>query len=269
MIRCDAHMHTRFSEDSDASVHSMLDAAIERGMEAVCITDHLDKDFPQTPDFPAGAFLFDLGNYFQRLTQLKEEYQKKLEVRIGVEIGLQPHLGEYYRELTEKYPFDFVIFSCHQVENKEYWRQEPQEGKTQLEYNRRYYQEILDVVKVYKDYSILGHLDVIKRYDKQGEIEFEKIQDLIEQIFEVVIADGKGIELNTSSRAYKLKSLMPSKEILKLYHDMGGKIITIGSDAHNADRIGDCVMESQKILKDIGFDGIYTFEKMKPEFHRF
>ena len=57
MIRCDAHMHTRFSEDSDASVHSMLDAAIERGMEAVCITDHLDKDFPQTPDFPAGAFL--------------------------------------------------------------------------------------------------------------------------------------------------------------------------------------------------------------------
>ena len=156
-------------------------------------------------------------------------------------------------ELTEKYPFDFVIFSCHQVENKEYWRQEPQEGKTQLEYNRRYYQEILDVVKVYKDYSILGHLDVIKRYDKQGEIEFEKIQDLIEQIFEVVIADGKGIELNTSSRAYKLKSLMPSKEILKLYHDMGGKIITIGSDAHNADRIGDCVMESQKILKDIGF----------------
>ena len=79
----------------------------------------------------------------------------------------------------------------------------------------------MDVVKVYKDYSILGHLDVIKRYDKQGEIEFEKIQDLIEQIFEVVIADGKGIELNTSSRAYKLKSLMPSKEILKLYHTDG------------------------------------------------
>ena len=79
MIRCDAHMHTRFSEDSDASVHSMLDAAIERGMKSVCITDHLDKDFPQTPDFPAGAFLLDLENYFQRLTQLKEEYQKKLD----------------------------------------------------------------------------------------------------------------------------------------------------------------------------------------------
>ena len=109
MIACDAHMHTRFSEDSDASVHSMLDAAVNKGMQAVCITDHLDKDFPETPDFPAGAFMFDLDEYFSRLTQLKTEYQKKLEVRIGVEIGLQPHLGEYYKELTEKYPFDFVI----------------------------------------------------------------------------------------------------------------------------------------------------------------
>ena len=76
MIACDAHMHTRFSEDSDASVHSMLDAAVNKGMQAVCITDHLDKDFPETPDFPAGAFMFDLDEYFSRLTQLKTEYQK-------------------------------------------------------------------------------------------------------------------------------------------------------------------------------------------------
>ena len=76
-----------------------------------------------------------------------------------------------------------------------------------------------------------------------------------------MIADGKGIELNTSSRAYKLKSLMPSKEILKLYHDMGGKIITIGSDAHNADRIGDCVMESQKINAGKSVEGKYSGNK--------
>ena len=123
MITCDAHMHTRFSEDSDASVHSMLDAAVNKGMQAVCITDHLDKDFPETSDFPAGAFMFDLDEYFRRLTQLKTEYQKKLEVRIGVEIGLQPHLGEYYKELTEKYPFDFVIGSVHLIHGQDpYYR---------------------------------------------------------------------------------------------------------------------------------------------------
>ena len=236
----DYHVHSHFSEDTDFPMELEIQKAIKLGMDELCFTEHSDYDVPTVVNC-------DYDAYIEVMDKMKEQYE----------------------ETFRQYPFDFVIFSCHQVENKEYWRQEPQEGKTQLEYNRRYYQEILDVVKVYKDYSILGHLDVIKRYDKQGEIEFEKIQDLIEQIFEVVIADGKGIELNTSSRAYKLKSLMPSKEILKLYHDMGGKIITIGSDAHNADRIGDCVMESQKILKDIGFDGIYTFEKMKPEFHRF
>ena len=155
------------------------------------------------------------------------------------------------------------------MENQEFCRQQVQKGKTQREYNRRYYQEILDVAKIYKNYSILGHLDVVKRYDLKGEIAFDEIRDLIEEIFEVIIADGKGIELNTSSFAYQLKSLMPSREILELYYDMGGRIITIGSDAHNADRIGDHIKESEEILKEIGFGGIYTFDRMEPRFHSF
>ena len=258
----DYHVHSHFSEDTDFPMELEIQKAIKLGMDELCFTEHSDYDVPTVINC-------DYDAYFEEMEKMKDKYKGQITLKTGIEFGIQTHTTKAYEETFRQYPFDFVIFSCHQVENKEYWRQEPQEGKTQLEYNRMYYQEILDVVKIYKDYSILGHLDVIKRYDKQGEIEFEKIKDLIEQIFEVVIADGKGIELNTSSRAYKLKSLMPSKEILKLYHDMGGKIITIGSDAHNADRIGDCVMESQKILKDIGFEGIYTFEKMKPEFHKF
>ena len=229
----DYHVHSHFSEDTDFPMELEIQKAIKLGMDELCFTEHSDYDVPTVVNC-------DYDAYFEEMEKMKDKYKGQITLKTGIEFGIQTHTTKAYEETFRQYPFDFVIFSCHQVENKEYWRQEPQEGKTQLEYNRRYYQEILDVVK-----------------------------DLIEQIFEVVIADGKGIELNTSSRAYKLKSLMPSKEILKLYHDMGGKIITIGSDAHNADRIGDCVMESQKILKDIGFDGIYTFEKMKPEFHRF
>ena len=239
-----------------------IQKAIKLGIDELCFTEHSDYDV-------ANVINCDYDAYFEELEKMKEKYKDQITLRSGNEFGIQTHTTKAYEETFRKYLFDFIILSCHQVENKEYWRQEPQEGKTQLEYNRRYYQEILDVVKIYKDYSILGHLDVIKRYDKQGEIEFEKIKDLIEEIFEIVIADGKGIELNTSSYAYNLKSLMPSKEILKLYYDMGGKIITIGSDAHDADRIGDRVLQSQKILKEIGFEGIYTFERMKPEFHEF
>lgn len=108
-------MHTCFSADSEAPVTFMLDAAVEKGLEGVCITDHMDLDFPETPDFPANAFQFDLDEYFGRLNRLKEQYKDKLDLRIGVEIGLQKHLGEAYHRLTETYPFDFVIGSVHLV----------------------------------------------------------------------------------------------------------------------------------------------------------
>lgn len=258
----DYHLHSYFSDDTDFPMELEIKKAIELGMDELCFTEHSDYDVPTVVNC-------DYDAYFKEMQKMKEKYRGQIVLKTGIEFGIQVHTAKAYEKTFKQYPFDFVIFSCHQVENKEYCRQQPQQGKTQLEYNRRYYQEILDVVKIYKDYSVLGHLDVIKRYDRNGEIEFEKIRDLIEKIFEVVIADGKGIELNTSSFAYKLKSLMPSKEILQLYHDMGGKIITIGTDAHNAERVGDRILESQKILKDIGFEGIYTFDKMKPKFYEF
>lgn len=190
-------------------------------------------------------------------------------LKAGIEFGVQVHTVPEYEEAFKKYPFDFVLLSFHQVDDKEFWRQDFQKGKTQEEYNRRYYEEILKTVKIYKNYSVIAHMDVIKRYDLQGEYPFEKIQDLVKQIFEVIIPDGKGIELNTSSRAYKLKSLMPSREILELYHQMGGEVITIGSDAHNEERIGEDVKEMQELLKEIGFQGICTFDRMQPVFHPF
>lgn len=258
----DYHVHSHFSDDTDFPMEKEIQKAIELGLDELCFTEHVDYGVPTVINC-------DYDAYFEEMDRMKKKYQEKIALKTGIEFGIQVHTVDYYEDIFSKYPFDFVIFSCHQVENQEFCRQQVQKGKTQREYNRRYYQEILDVVKIYKNYSILGHLDVVKRYDLEGEIAFDEIRDLIEEIFEVIIADGKGIELNTSSFAYQLKSLMPSREILELYYDMGGRIITIGSDAHNADRIGDRIKESEEILKEIGFEGIYTFDRMEPRFHSF
>lgn len=114
----------------------------------------------------------------------------------------------------------------------------------------------------------MGHLDMIRRYDKAGEYPFEKVRDLVEEILKTVIARGKGIELNTSCFRYGLPDLTPGREILTLYRNMGGKILTIGSDTHREAHLGVRIKEMHGELKSLGFESVYTFEKMEPIAHR-
>ena len=153
------------------------------------------------------------------------------------------------------------------MENQEFWTQDFQRGKSQQEYNERYYQELLEVVQKYKHYSVLGHLDLIKRYDPAGIYPFERVRPWIEKILKVVVAEGKGIEINTSAKRYGLTETMPSIEILKCYRECGGRIVTIGSDSHKPEHLGAGISEAKELLKSLGFDSFCTFDQMQPVFH--
>jgi len=131
----------------------------------------------------------------------------------------------------------------------------------------KYYKELLEVMKVFHDYDVLAHLDLVSRYDAKGPIDLKEIRDILAEILTTVIRNGKGIELNTSSWHYGLGDTTPSRDILKLYHDLGGRIITVGSDAHKPDYLGDHFQDAADILKEIGFTEYCTFEKHQPDFH--
>lgn len=119
----------------------------------------------------------------------------------------------------------------------------------------------------YKNYSVLGHLDSIVRYDEAGPYPFDKIKDIVAEILKVVIKDGKGIEVNTSSHRYGINDLTPSRDILRLYRDLGGYILTIGSDAHASSHLGAYIRETMDEIRNIGFESFCTYEQMKPSFH--
>lgn len=180
---------------------------------------------------------------------------------------MQMHTIPLYETLFAKYPFDFIILSVHQVDNKEFWTQDFQKGRSQKEYNERYYEEMLKLVKSYQNYSVLGHVDLIVRYDEQGVYPFKKVEPIIVEILKTVIEHEKGIELNTSSRRYGLKDTTPSKDILNLYRKLGGEIITIGSDSHKPEHLGRDIEEAKHLLKNLGFTYFCTYEKMKPVYH--
>lgn len=272
----DYHVHTNYSDDSSYLMEDVIKDAIEKGIEDICITDHVDYgikyDWDQVDKmiYRDGMPLanVDYEKWEKELTYLQDKYKDQISIKMGMEFGMQMHTIQQYQQLFHKYPFDFIILSVHQVEDKEFWTQDFQKGKTQQEYIERYYQEMLDLVTHYQDYSVLGHMDLIVRYDKQGLYPFDKIKPMIQKILERVIADGKGIEVNTSYHRYGLNDMTPSRDILKLYHELGGKIVTIGSDSHQKEHLGAYIQEAKEELKALGFEYYCTFDKLQPLFHQ-
>lgn len=272
----DYHVHTEFSDDSVYPMEQVVRDAIARGMDEICFTDHVDYGIKQ--DWDCGKPILYRGEeplanvdypvYIARIKELQEIYREKIRIRIGIEFGMQVHTIPSYRALFQKYPFDFVILSVHQVDDREFWTQDFQRGKSQKEYNEKYYEEMLNVIRKYRDYSVLGHMDLIARYDEKGEYPFEKVKPVISEILRTVISDGRGIEFNTSYHRYGLKNTTPSVNILKLYRELGGEIITIGSDSHKAEHLGAYIKEAGHLLKELGFQYFCTYEKQQPIFHR-
>lgn len=258
-MRADYHVHTYYSDDSECPMEEMVKQAIAIGLDEIAFTEHVDYGVKTDTNCP-------YDRYFEELGRLRERYAGRLSIRAGIEFGVQTHTVERYRRDFAAYPFDFVILSNHQIGDREFWDYGFQKGKSQEEYQHAYYEAILKLVRQYRDYSVLGHLDMIKRYDPCGDYPDARILGIVEQILRQVILDGKGIEVNTSSFEYGLKDLTPSREILKLYHRLGGKILTIGSDSHVTKTLGGHMEDVRKTLKEIGFQQFCTFENMRPIF---
>ncbi len=285
-MRADYHLHSEFSDDSRELMEDQIKQGIAIGLDEMCFTDHVDYGIKRDWDDPLGIEWRDGDNdqgekdpvanvnypeYFDTLFCLQVQYENEISVKAGLEFGIQSHTVTQFQRLYDKYKhkLDFILFSMHQVEDKEFWTGEFQEGRTQDEYNRKYYEEILKTMQMYKDYSVLAHLDMIVRYDKNGVYPFEKVKDIIAAILEQAIRDDKGIEINTSSWKYGLSDTQPSRAILRLYKDLGGKILTVGSDAHKKEFLGSHFDDAFAILKDeIGFKEIATFNKMIPSFYK-
>lgn len=271
----DYHVRSEFSDDSVYPMEQVVKDAIAMGLYEICFTDHVDYGIKD--DWDCGHPIkyrgkeplanVDYPLYDAKIKELQYLYDEEITIKMGMEFGMQTHTIEQYKALFRKYPFDFIILSVHQVEDQEFWTQDFQQDRSQKEYNERYYEEMLDLVRTYEDYSVLGHMDLITRYDKKGIYPFGKLKPLIEEILKTVIERGKGIEFNTSYHRYGLKDTTPSMDILKLYRRLGGEIITMGSDSHKPEHLGAYIEEGKQLLKSLGFRFFCTYEKMSPIYH--
>jgi histidinol-phosphatase (PHP family) len=268
MIKSDFHVHSLFSSDSTAPMEDMVEKALSLGMSKICFTDHMDYDFPEGYGLP---FVFNPEEYFKELAVITDKYQSKIKVLKGIELGLQPYLAPRYQELMDQYDFDFAIGSSHLVNGidpyyPEYWLNKSKEEGIEL-----YFKSIIDNVKAFSGYQVYGHLDYIIRYapDKNQSYTYEKYADIIDEMLKTIISHGKGIEVNTAGYKYGLGYAHPQTDVLKRYKELGGEIITIGSDGHKPEHLGYDFPKAEQLLISLGFKYYVTYEKQKPVFEMF
>ncbi|WP_027964831.1 histidinol-phosphatase HisJ family protein [Halalkalibacillus halophilus] len=258
----DNHMHSNFSADCDAPMEDMIESGIKQGVKQLTFTEHIDYDYPdQTITFDVA-----LDAYAEKIAAMQQKYKQQIEIRKGIEIGVQPHILAQYETLLNKETFDFIICSMHTTNKLDLHSGNLFNGRSLNEAYELYYQELLDCVQRFEQFSILGHLDLVTRYKYEPGV--HHFFEIIDELFHTIIPRGQGIEINTSGYKYGMERLHPTKDILERYKELGGEIITVGSDAHKPERVGDRLEEAYHLLDEVGFKYVTTFKDRKPQFHK-
>lgn len=262
----DFHLHSKFSGDSDAAPEDIINNAIAKGMRHICFTDHLDIDYPEDDcDFD-----LDEDSYWSYLSSLKNKYIDKINILIGMETGLQPHIAYELDSRIKKHDFDFIIGSSHIVNGTDPYYRSFFENRTNYDAYMEYFLSIKECLKTCRNFDVYGHIDYVIRYTPYKDMKFRytDFSDIIDDILKDLIYAGKGIELNTGGYAAGLNSPNPCPDIIRRYKELGGEIITVGSDAHKAENIGGYFKNAESVLKECGFDYYTVFQKRKAVFIR-
>ena len=268
MYLADYHTHSRISPDARSPMADMAEAAIAAGLDELCFTDHVEPIVWATTQ-PRGPY--DWQALTEEFARAQAAVGGRITLRLGVELGDAPWDFAHTERLMADAPqLDFIIGSIHML-SAAY-------GCTDLYYfdpaddaaARRGMADYLELVRQLANwdgtYSVLGHLTLPLRYlnENRGfQLTFHGFEAEIEEILRILIQKGRGIELNTN----RGHTPLPDEKWLRMYRDLGGEIITLGTDAHDPTYVGCAIRERQELLRRCGFRRFCTFRRMEPVWH--
>ena len=259
----DYHIHSSLSFDTDCPTLKIAEKAAEIGLKEICFTDHFD-------------YFFDPNANHNNFT--KEEYGKiydnlsvkSIKIKRGIEFGLTPWNVPQFNHMSNNFNLDFIIGSVHYLESgdpyieKKYWQ-----GITVKQAYKNYLKGIYDCVKVHNNFNVLGHLTYVCKCPLSPTHEpllYKDFSDITDEIFKILIKKGIGLEINTSG-VDSIGGFLPDKDFLIRFRELGGEIISVGSDSHDERRVGQYIPQALEMIKDI-FGYICTFENRKPIFNK-
>lgn len=271
MFLCDYHIHTSFSFDADksATLDAICQSAIDRGLSSIAITDHLDVNYKY--EYP--EIFYDANGAKDEVFAAKEKYKGKLDIAYGIELGQAHHYPDDTRKILDKYNFEFVICSLHNLRNFKdfyfYFKENNDMSPARLdELYSLCLDEICEYIELFGDrIDTIGHITYMHRYMAECGIsmDFSHHKEKLELLFSLAISNNVAIELNTSTLYKGLGFTMPTKDIMQIYNDLGGRLVTVGSDAHTPKNVGRGISEGICMLKEIGFDSVLCVKDGKKQ----
>jgi len=258
----DFHMHSNVSFDSECPPRDMITAAEKMGLREICFTDHYDAN-----DIKGrGGDFFSVEDYTNKYADISS---KSVLLRRGVEFGLTMWNQNELVALDKELCFDFVIGSVHYAGGTDPYFPDFWEGVTVREAFEKYLVQTLDCVKVHDGFDVLGHINYVCKstYNPTHEpLCYRDHADICDEIMRTLVHKGKGMEINTSG-VDRVGTFLPAADFIKRYRELGGEIITVGSDAHDASRVGQYIEGALEIAKEI-FGYVCTFEGRRAIYHK-
>ena len=257
----DYHIHTHISGDCDASMMDMAAAAGQKGLREICFTEHIDLDVSSNIDFT-----IDFDAYRCAFSETRAAYPD-ITMRMGIEAGLEMRTKDEMKDIIAANDVDYVIGSQHIV-----FGLDPYEPDIWQQYDQRvifdeYLRASIECVAACDFYDMVGHIGYISKFCPHDDklMRYSDYRDAVDTLLKTIVQKGKGIEVNTNG-LFSVGATMPEMPIITRYYELGGRIVTIGSDAHFTGHVGRGVPETLDVLKNIGFEYVCAFDKRKPRF---
>ena len=265
MILPDYHIHTSYSPDSKMDPEEAVCAAMASGVTKLCFTEHMDlghhmEMYDKAPDF---------AGMVETISLLREKYPE-ITIGNGIEVGYIPETAERTAKVLTNQNFDYVLLSTHCVDGLDCGVPESKRGQDKLTAYKRYLETVYASVtddRLTAYYDCVSHIGYIAKglHYEDNTFPYEMFPDLFDKILNEIIKRGKGIEVNTSG-IDRGGHVLPHPSIIRRYRELGGRIITIGSDAHKSQNVGAYIKDAIDIIVNAGFEEITLFQNRVPDF---